>query len=81
MSDYRPIRVGDVVRWHDITCDWAVTEIHRNGMLTIETEIVDGKTTRTERRNARQRDCCLVGQQLALDMDDEPPLPRAGATK
>lgn len=70
---YRPIRIGDVVCWHEITCDWVVIEVHRNGLLTIETEIVDGEATRVERRQARQRDCRVIGQQIAMSLGEVTP--------
>lgn len=69
MKTYHPIQVGDVVRWHDMNVDWVVLEIKRNGTLTIETEIPGGGKTRTERRVAQQRDCRVVGQQLAMDLE------------
>lgn len=72
MTEYRPVRVGDVVQWHPdagLNVDWVVVAVQRGGRLTIETEIVESKGMRTERRSVMQRDCRVVGQQMAMEMD------------
>jgi hypothetical protein len=64
----RPIRVGDVVVWHEITCEWTVVAADRAG-LTIETDVPDGEQIRTLRRWARRGECRRVGEQLALELE------------
>jgi hypothetical protein len=64
----RPIRVGDVVVWHEITCEWTVVAADRTG-LTIETDVPDGETIRTLRRQVKRSECRRVGEQLALELE------------
>jgi hypothetical protein len=64
----RPIRVGDVVVWHEITCEWTVVAADRTG-LTIEADLVDGEQIRTLRRRARRSECRRVGEQLAMELE------------
>lgn len=64
----RPIRVGDVVIWHEITCEWTVTAADRTG-LTIEADLVEGEQIRTERRRAKRSECRRVGEQLAMELE------------
>lgn len=68
----RRIRVGDVVQWHPeagFNIEWVITEIHSNGRLTIEVDLVEGESTRRIRKSAHLRDCRLVGEQLGLGLD------------
>jgi hypothetical protein len=65
----RPIRVGDVVRWHEIACEWTVTAADRAG-LTIEAAVIDEDgVVRTVRRLARRSECRLVGEQLVMELE------------
>jgi hypothetical protein len=64
----REIRVGDIVRWHEITCEWTVVAADRTG-LTIETDVPDGEQIRTLRRRAKRSECRRVGEQLALELE------------
>jgi hypothetical protein len=64
----RPIRVGDIVIWHEITCEWTVVAADRAGLM-IETDVPDGETIRTLRRRAKRSECRRVGEQLALELE------------
>jgi hypothetical protein len=64
----RPIRVGDIVVWHEITCEWTVVAAGSYG-LTIETDVPDGEQIRTLRRQAKRGECRRVGEQLALELE------------
>jgi hypothetical protein len=64
----RPIRVGDIVKWHEITCEWTVVAADRTG-LTIEADLIEGEQIVTLRRRARRGECRLVGEQLAMELE------------
>jgi hypothetical protein len=64
----RSIRVGDVIVWHEITCEWTVVAADRTG-LTIETDVPDGEQIRTLRRQAKRSECRRVGEQLAMELE------------
>lgn len=68
---FRPVQVGDVVRWHpeaEMNVEWIVTAVHPNGRLTIEADIAEDGGIRRVLKGAYQRDCKVVGQQIALEL-------------
>lgn len=69
----RPIRMGDVVRWHPdagLNVEWTVTGVARN-TLTIEVDLAEGDGYRTVRKSAKRADCILIGEQLDLLPSEE----------